>query len=404
MKLELIQGLRLQQKLSPKMQQAIKLLQLSALELEDEIEQLLDTNPVLERVEQKRQINDYPLESIAAPAATLRDYLYWQMNLTPFSALDQQIALNIIDGIDEDGYLTVTLSDIKNSLPDASTEEITAVLHRIQQFDPCGVASRDLQECLMLQNKDPLCAEIISKHMDLLAKHQYRQIKKCMGLTDQQLENVINNIMQLHPRPGSKFCNVEKCEYIIPDIIVRNINDKLQVKLNPELQVKLKINDGYAQHMQNQFQEAKWLLNSLQIRDATLLAVSKWIVKYQTNFFASGEKQMLPLKMSDIARDLGLHESTISRICSNKYMHTPRGTLGLKYFFSTEVNTDCSAIAIKAIIKELITNEQANKPYSDEEIRHQMAAQGIKIARRTISKYREAMGIQTSSQRKTTTL
>lgn len=389
-----------QLKMTPKLQQAIKLLHLSASELEEEIKEELLKNPVLVRSDYPKPPAEYTLDNIPEDDANLTDYLYWQMRLTPFSEIDQMIAINIIDGIDENGYLQTSINDICSCVSNVSIEDVTAVLHRIQQFDPVGVGSRNLQECLLLQTEDQLCIEIIENHIELLAQKKYSQIKKLMSIDSAQIEAAIAKITSLKPRPGNIILGNKKSEYVIPDVLVTKVSNKWIVSLNPDVNTILRINESYAKHLQQQHQDAKWLINSLQTRNETLLKVTNWIVKYQNDFLEEGAEFMRPLKLQSISAQLDLNESTISRITTNKFLHTPRGTFELKYFFSSQVSDVCSSTAIKAIINKLISEEPANKPYSDEELRKLMTERNIRIARRTITKYRESLGILASTLRK----
>lgn len=400
MKLQLAQGIRQQLRLTPQLQQALKLMGLSALELEAEVEQMLEDNPLLERVEYPRHKIDYSIDTMPENPASLREYLYWQLNLTNLTTADKLIACNIIDAINEDGYLSISLQELCNAATDTSLEKLDKLLKQVQQLDPPGVGARNLQECLALQNTDPTCAQIIAQCMELLAKHDYQQICKKLNITKEQTETAIANILKLNPKPGNILAYPSKHEYLIPDIIVTTQQQHLHVHLNPELDINLKINYSYASHMQQQLREAQWLLHSLKTRNQTMLTVASWIVKYQHEFFSGGETQMRPLKMLDLANALAISESTVSRICSNKFMDTPRGTFKFKYFFSTELSNGCSSTAIKAIICELIKNESPIKPLSDSSICAELAKHKIYLARRTVAKYRETMSILPAHRRK----
>lgn len=477
--------LRVGQSLSmtPQLQQAIRLLQLSSLELQAEIQEVLETNPLLEVEEDFSFDNnsaddndsDEPVENasqdisqlehtdipdelptdsqwedtfdspptinhsqpvdIAGPerenedesSASLQEHLLWQMRLTPFSDLEQTIATIIIDSIEDDGYLKGSLDDILQSLGAddlAELDEVEAVLHRIQHFDPVGVGARDLRECLLIQLKlldqdtphlDALTT-LIDQHLDTLAKRDYAQIKRALKISeDDQLTELVKLIQLLNPRPGSQI-QVEKTEYIVPDVYTKKIQGRWQLSLNPDNAPRLQVADHYAQlikradnsadntYLKNNLQEARWFLKSLQSRNETLLKVSEAIVNRQQGFLDHGDEAMRPLVLHDIAEEVEMHESTISRVTTRKYLHTPRGIYELKYFFSSHVSTDsggeCSATAIRAIIKKLVAAENPRKPLSDSKIADILGDQGINVARRTIAKYRETLSILPSNERK----
>lgn len=371
-------------------------------------------------------------ESADSSGESLQDHLLWQLNLTPMSDLDRVIALGIIDGIAPDGYLRISLDDLLNNLnqdvsdnPDESIEmdEIEAVLRRIQQFDPTGVAARDLRECLLMQlwqlpADGPWvqpAISVVDQHLELLGHHDYRQLMRRTRLSEAQLQEVIRLIQSLNPRPGS-LVDLSEPEYVIPDVLVKKEQGIWRISLNPDSAPKLRINDGYASlikradsseqnnYLRSNLQEARWLLKSLQSRNDTLLKVASKIVEHQQDFLEYGEEAMKPLVLHDIAEAVEMHESTISRVTTQKYMHTPRGIFELKYFFSSHVSTasggECSSTAIRAIIKKLVAAESRAKPLSDSKIAKLLEEQGIKVARRTIAKYREAMNIPPSNERK----
>jgi len=297
------------------------------------------------------------------------------------------------------------------------------VLHRIQNFDPPGVGARDLKETLLLQIKQfPLespwlkpAQELIEKHFDLLANREYSQLTRRLKISEEELKQILHLIQSLNPRPGSQI-TASKPEYIIPDVIVSKHNGKWKVELNPDAAPRLRVNPHYASlikqvHnsedntcLKNHLQEARWFIKSLLSRNETLLKVATSIVARQTDFLEHGEEAMKALVLHDIAEAVGMHESTISRVTSKKYMHTPRGIFELKYFFSSHVSTssggECSATAIRALIKKLITTENTNKPLSDSKLAAILGDQGINVARRTVAKYREAMAIPPSNERK----
>ncbi|HNA21716.1 MAG TPA: RNA polymerase factor sigma-54 [Agitococcus sp.] len=475
--------------MTPQLQQAIRLLQLSTIELQQEIQNALDSNPLLElhedydnnattkaetNTDDNRQddyetelsastvdINDVqnipedlPVDSAwddiftgnsantntpdeddegfearSTVAETLYDHLLWQVNLTPFTITDRTIAVCIIDSLDENGYLHNDLEDIleaaQNILPneDIELDEIVAVLHLIQQFEPSGVAARNLQECLTIQLKqlpeDTLHRDnallIVNEHLDLLAAQDQQGLLKRTKFSESQLRAAVGLIQTLNPYPGGKIGQDEN-SYIIPDVVVSKQKNRWRVELNPDTAPKLRINTSYASlirradssadntYLKNHLQEARWFLKSLQSRHETLLKVATCIVEHQRAFLEQGPEAMKALVLRDIAEEVELHESTVSRVTSQKYMLTPRGLFELKYFFSSHVGTssggECSSTAIRAMIKKLVSQEDPRKPLSDNKIADLLQEQGIEVARRTIAKYRESLNIPSSSDRK----
>lgn len=473
--------------MTPQLQQAIRLLQLSTLDLQQEIQEALDSNPLLEvedgqdeplaNGEDKSELDasenstsanepteiDVPDSSDVIEKSeisseleidttwddvysantgstglaldddmpvyqgetteSLYDYLMWQLDLTPFSETDRTIAMAIIDAVDEYGYLTLSPEEIHESFDneDIELDEVEAVRKRIQQFDPLGVASRNLQECLLLQlatfpEDTPWLEEarmILTDHIDHLGNRDYKLVIKETKLKEADLREVLKLIQQLDPRPGSRI-TPDDTEYVIPDVSVFKDNGKWIVSINPDSIPKLKVNQQYAQlgkgnsadsqYIRSNLQEAKWLIKSLESRNETLLKVARCIVEHQQDFFEYGEEAMKPMVLNDVALAVDMHESTISRVTTQKFMHTPRGIFELKYFFSSHVSTDnggeCSSTAIRALIKKLVAAENTAKPLSDSKIAALLADQGIQVARRTIAKYRESLGIAPSSQRK----
>ncbi len=477
--------------MTPQLQQAIRLLQLSALDLSLEVQEALETNPLLETDEDfhnKAELNgnDYqpkelgdagtetshnndinnereiktddsslteelPVDSewsdvydsyTPGPASSgdggdtdfllqqgssesLHDHLLWQLNLTPFSEIDNAIATAIIDGINTDGYFTGNPQDILLSLQDEELDldEVEAVLHRIQSFDPPGVGAQNLQDCLLIQLRQlpeatpyrgpaiQLCAQ----HFKLLANQDQAQIMRRMKIDEQTLSGMNRLIRSLNPRPGTLIAESES-RYVVPEVFVSKRNNRWLVELNGEATPKLRVNSQYANlirradqsddntYLKNNLQEARWFIKSLISRNETILRVATKIVEVQRGFFEHGEEAMKPLVLRDIAESLEMHESTISRVTTQKYMHTPRGTYEFKYFFSSHVSTsaggECSSTAIRALIKKLIAAEKPNKPLSDNKIATILSEQGIKVARRTVAKYRESMSIPPSNERK----
>jgi len=469
--------------MTPQLQQAIRLLQLSSLELQSEIQEILDSNVMLESSDENESTNDQETEKLdnektdssldlqesnipdelptdsnwedtfdnqPVPSSqqntdysnqtfeigndrteSLQESLNWQLNLTSFSDTDLLIATHIIDSISDDGYLSLSVDDIyiiinkdrDKNLDEIEADEIEAVLYRIQTFDPPGIATRNLQENLTIQlslldkeNPDfALATSLISNHFELLANRDYQQIMRRMKLTEEQLAVVLDVITSLNPRPGSQITD-QKPEYVIPDVSVKKINGVWKVKLNKDNTPKLRINSHYAGLIKNvknsadsttlkdHLQEAKWFIKSLSSRNDTLLKVANSIVKHQRAFLDYGDEAMKALVLHDIAEEVEMHESTISRVTTKKYMHTPRGIFELKYFFSSHVSTtnggECSATAIRALIKKLVLSENRKKPLSDNKLAEILSEQGIKIARRTIAKYRESLAIPPSNERK----
>ena len=356
---------------------------------------------------------------------TLQDYLMWQVELTPFSDTDRAIATSIVDAVDETGYLTVPLEDILESIGDEEIDidEVEAVLKRIQRFDPVGVAAKDLRDCLLIQlsqfdKTTPWLEEarlIISDHLDLLANHDFRTLMRVTRLKEDVLKEAVNLIQSLDPRPGQSIQTGEP-EYVIPDVLVRKHNGHWTVELNSDSIPRLQINqhyasmcnnarnDGDSQFIRSNLQDAKWLIKSLESRNDTLLRVSRCIVEQQQAFFEQGEEYIKPMVLADIAQAVEMHESTISRVTTQKYLHSPRGIFELKYFFSSHVNTEgggeASSTAIRALVKKLIAAENPAKPLSDSKLTSLLSEQGIMVARRTVAKYRESLSIPPSNQRK----
>ncbi|EGD7958236.1 RNA polymerase sigma-54 factor [Shigella sonnei] len=356
---------------------------------------------------------------------TLQDYLMWQVELTPFSDTDRAIATSIVDAVDDIGYLTVPLEDILESMGDEEIDidEVEAVLKRIQRFEPVGVAAKDLRDCLLIQlsqfdKTTPWLEEarlIISDHLDLLANHDFRTLMRVTRLKEDVLKEAVNLIQSLDPRPGQSIQTGEP-EYVIPDVLVRKHNGHWTVELNSDSIPRLQINqhyasmcnnarnDGDSQFIRSNLQDAKWLIKSLESRNDTLLRVSRCIVEQQQAFFEQGEEYMKPMVLADIAQAVEMHESTISRVTTQKYLHSPRGIFELKYFFSSHINTEgggeASSTAIRALVKKLIAAENPAKPLSDSKLTSLLSEQGIMVARRTVAKYRESLSIPPSNQRK----
>ncbi len=357
----------------------------------------------------------------------LREQLYWQLDLTPMSDADRLVAEMIIDAINDDGLLEMSAEELREALlrdlPELELDEVEAVLHRVQQFDPPGIAARDLRECLLIQLRQRPSGEtwhsealaLLEHHFEALAKRDFNTLKRRLKLDDDQLLGVITLIQSLNPRPGAQISS-GAAEYIVPDVFVRRGSHGWLVELNPEAAPRLRVNAHYAglikqvrnpeesAHMKSHLQEARWFIKSLQSRNETLLKVARSIIAAQLDFLEQGDVAMRPMVLHDIAEELGMHESTISRVTNRKYMHTPRGIYELKYFFSSHVGTsdggECSSTAIRALIKQLIMEENPAKPLSDNKIAGILTERGIQVARRTIAKYREALAIPPSNERK----
>jgi len=454
--------------LTPQLQQSIRLLQLSTVELNQEIDRLLMENPALERedVEDSGEAPSAPVAagsassttSEAAPAPdtdwaaelssnwrandgggddegeksytppdtpTLRDHLHAQLSVTKLSPRDRAFVEILIDALDEDGYLTQPLEEIvallpaEAGVPEAIAEELSIALAHLQHFEPAGVGARSPSECLALQLRNhPECAErtlaleIVNKHLELLASRDYSRLKALTGAGDDALRAAQAVIRALNPRPGAAFAKIE-ARYVVPDVIVKKVRNAWRASLNPDAMPRLRINRLYAEiaagarsagSLSTQLQEARWLIKNVQQRFETILRVSQAIVDRQRHFLEHGEVAMRPLVLREIAETLSLHESTISRVTTQKYMATPRGTFELKYFFGSHVATEAggaaSSTAIRALIKQLVAAEDAKAPLSDARIAQILGEQGIVVARRTIAKYREALQIPAVNQRK----
>lgn len=447
--------------LTPQLQQAIRLLQLSTIDLQQEIQLVVESNPMLEATpnEEKEEPptdrqqssdefadfqwsqlynssnknnnfedSDYNFDNLHCTTTNLQDHLRWQLELSSMSDVDRVIATAIIDAINDDGFLTITIADLYASLNSEDfpidLDEVDAVKHRLQLFDPVGCASTNLAETLLIQLEQlPLDTEhltiakkIILQDIELLGQHNYRQLMKNHQISEKVVDEILQIIQRLNPKPGN-LIHQDITEYIIPDITVKKVENEWKVHLNQNVLPNLSINNQYAaliqradnsvdnQFLKNNLQEARWFLKSIQSRQETLLKVATCIVEYQQGFLEFGDEAMKPLILNDVASALDMHESTISRVTTQKFMHTPRGVFELKYFFSSHVNTDaggeCSSTAIRAVIKKLILAENRKKPLSDSKIALLIAEQGIQVARRTVAKYREAMGIAPSNERKT---
>ncbi|MBK7674834.1 RNA polymerase factor sigma-54 [Accumulibacter sp.] len=457
--------------LTPQLQQSIRLLQLSTIELEHELEKYLLDNPLLERAEEYPSLGaqqsdtsgdgspepntadeqressspedegwldgqvtsfgsfaspedddgDSDYQDVQAATVSLREHLLWQLGLMTIPDRDRVLVRCLVEALDDDGYLTLSLEELAEAMPaelDIDPEELQIALKHLQYFDPTGVGARSAQECLSLQlatlPADPTCTlaqEIVRHHLELLANHDFPKLRKQTGCDDETLRAAHFLICSLNPRPGAAYASPDT-RYITPDVVVRKVRGQWLVNVNADAFPRLRINSLYAQILSRQrgsglagqLQEARWLIRNVQQRFDTILRVAQAIVERQRQFLDHGEVAMRPLVLREIAEVLGLHESTISRVTTQKYMATPRGIFELKYFFGSHVSTDaggaCSATAIRALIRQMISAEEPNKPLSDSQISEVLGQQGIVVARRTIAKYREALSIPPVNLRK----
>ena len=492
--------------LTPQLQQSIRLLQLSTLELNQELEQILADNPLLERLddpladcvrldasgafESQRPASDpadresgtseapgepgegahdaeaafgddyagdgggdddrngdwgpengprgsgsgdgddeRSVQQVAATGRTLRDHLSNQLAATQASAIDRALVALLIDNLNDDGWLDITPQEVLALVPEAlelDEDTVNAALKLLQSFDPPGVGARDLTECLLLQlaakaqeatppeeSVRRLATGIVREHLPLLAAKDFARLKRMLRCDDDALRAAQALIRQLNPRPGAAF-SIDEPTYVVPDVVVRRTRGGWQAALNPDVLPKLRVNDAYARilrrnrgsggNLSAQLQEARWLIKNVQQRYDTILRVSQAIVERQKAFFSHGEVAMRPLVLREIAEELGLHESTISRVTTQKYMLTPHGTFELKFFFGSHVATDtggaASSTAIRALIRQLVAQEDPRQPLSDSRIAELLGEQGIVVARRTVAKYREVSNIPPVALRK----
>jgi RNA polymerase sigma-54 factor len=480
--------LRLGQQLTmtPQLQQAIRLLQLTALDLQQQVRETMESNVMLEADEEADYGLEIPLseartalsadgdsdlselpdgrdgaitdatdsegmaenydwdEGPTAAASdtpwsgpddrdqdysdpsgkTLRDHLLWQLEMTRLDARKAALGRALIDAVDDDGYLRDTLAEVcavvHSEFPETDEDEAEAVLMLVQAFDPPGVAARSPGECIALQlaQLDPatpalaLAQDIALNHLALVAGQQMAMLRRQTRASDAELEMAIALVRTCNPRPGNTIHTPDP-EYVVPDVYVHRTEGRWQVDLNPGALPKVRVNEQYAGYLtraadhgplRTQLQEARWLLRSLEIRNETLLKVARCIVQHQTGFFDHGEESMVPMVLRDIAEAVEMHESTISRVTTAKYMHTPRGVLEFRFFFSSHVpgadGGELSSTAVRAKIRKLIAGEQSGAPLSDARLAEDLSEAGAQVARRTVAKYREAMNIPTSSERK----
>lgn len=380
--------------------------------------------------EGSRQINndnddsDFTRQEVVSES--LREHLLKQLNLLPLSERDLNLLFLLIDSINEDGYLEESLEDLVETLPkelEIELVELQTALKHIQNLDPPGIGATNLQECIMLQlnvlpDETPylnIAKTIVSQHLSVLANKDFVKLRKLLNCDETMLKGAQTLIKQQNPRPGSDFAQLSSDHYIQHEVIVKKVKGIWIATLNDGVIPKLRINQVYAdilkrnrenssQYLQTQMQEARWMIKNIQQRFSTILRVSQAIVDRQRNFFEHGDIAMRPLVLREIAEELELHESTISRVTTHKYMLTPRGVYELKYFFGSHVSTDaggeCSATAIRALIKQMVAEENVKKPLSDNQFSEILAKQGIVVARRTIAKYRESLNIPPANLRK----
>ena len=458
--------------LTPSLQQAIKLLPMSTLELADLLNQEMVENPLLEEVpteelqpaEQQQPekpeaqtatdkadawddadyeyfFGDYlddgyrsrtpsevkelpPIENTLSTAASLSDHLMWQLSLQTEDEKLKEIGGAIVGNLDDDGYLVASVEEIA-AMGDWPVADVERALQHVQTFDPIGVAARDLQECLWLQIRHlglegTPTEKIVTEHLRLLQNHQVPEIARRLGMTIDDLKEHIEIIRNLDPKPGSRY-NPQQSQYVIPDVYVIKVEDQYVAALNEEGLPQLRISPTYRRlldksagtveenketrdYVKDKFRSALWLIKSVDQRQKTIQKVANSIINFQREFLDHGLEYLRPLVLRDVANDIGMHESTVSRVVNNKYMHTPQGVFELKYFFHSGISSSygdsVSSVTIKQRIRKIIENEDPRKPLSDSKIVSILQKEGLMLARRTIAKYREELKIPTSNQRK----
>ncbi len=444
--------------MTPQLQQAIRLLQLPILDLNAEIQEALEENIMLEvedlpdvprttadstaevetikadenwQTRSAERIQDggwngegRPMSEFADESGqTLREHLLWQLEMEHFTAREAVIGEALVDSINDDGYLitdTAEIVQILDEKPPVTDEEVEQTLAKVQRLDPAGVGARSLAECIILQISQldsdtpglQLAINIAADHLDLVASRDYGELRRGLGTSEEILHEALALVRGCHPKPGQAV-SPAAAEYVIPDVFVRKIDGRWQVEISATGLPRLSVNQQYArllrgssEHavLKTQLQEARWLIRSLEIRNETLLKVATSIVSRQTDFLEHGDEAMKPMVLRDIAEEIGMHESTISRVTTNKYMHSPRGVFEFKYFFSSHLSSasgeDQSSTSVRAKIRKLIGAENPAKPLSDSKITNLLKDEGISVARRTVAKYREAMNIPSSSDRR----
>lgn len=456
--------------LTPSLQQAIKLLPMSTLELADLLNQEVVENPLLEEVPTEElqasdaqpatekepetpaqpkqdtwddQDYDYffgeylddgyrprapqevkelpPIENTLSTAASLTDHLIWQLSIQTDDGDLRAIGEAIVGNLDDDGYLVASVDELAAMGP-WGVERVEAALHLLQGFDPIGVAARDLQECLTLQIRHlglegTPTEKIVTEHLRLLQNHQIPELSKKLGLTFDELREHIEIIKHLDPKPGSRY-NPKQSQYVIPDVYIVKVEDQYVAVLNEEGLPQLRISPTYRRlldkgaensdetraYVKDKFRSALWLIKSVEQRQKTIHKVATSIINFQREFLDHGIEHLRPLVLRDVANDIGMHESTVSRVVTNKYMHTPQGVYEMKYFFHSGISSSygdaVSSVTIKQRIRKIIENEDPRKPLSDSKIVNILQREGLMLARRTIAKYREELKIPTSNQRK----
>jgi RNA polymerase sigma-54 factor len=475
MALELRQQLKLTQQLimTPQLQMAIKLLQLSRLELLDQIHQELEENPALEEVQESQPedrnaeaaekpesdrvdnqevtidekipddidwsnyIDEYNsvgrtsfetenrdaprYEAFISKKESLNDHLIWQLAMSFPAEFEQELASLIIGNLDKDGYLDVPIEDLAQTSGE-SLEKVQDALDLVQSFDPVGVAARNLGECLLIQARHlgidtPLITAIIENHMNHLENKNYKAISRALKVKFDEVVAAVNVIRNLEPRPGREFSE-ETPQYIVPDIYVYKVDDDFVIMLNDDGMPKLRVNSLYKKslsqkqklpgeaenYIQEKMRSAAWLIKSIHQRQKTIYKVMESILRFQRDFFEKGIAHLRPMVLRDVAQDIEMHESTISRVTTNKYAYTPQGIFELKYFFNSSIRKshggEIASASVQQKIKDIIANENPRKPYSDDKIAKLLKEANIRIARRTVAKYREILGILPSNKRK----
>jgi RNA polymerase sigma-54 factor len=484
MALEQKLNLRMSQRLimTPSLQQAIKLLQMTKLELQEEVTQELTENPLLEETQEgpaegerpegeetagetaetseaeaappaaeerdsfeeidyESYFQDYmdltyspqyraeteeqesrPLDAVLSKPQSLADHLLWQLDMSLISARQKEIGRAIIGNLDDDGYLQATTDEIAAMGPYA-LEEVEIVLHLVQEFDPTGVGARDLKECLLIQlafhDMEGTPAErIVKEHMDLLQARRFKELAHALGCGQEEALHYVETIRSLDPKPGRKY-NAGSSNYVVPDVYVVKIDKGYTVLLNEDGLPRLRISPVYRrmidrnnpdvtretrEYVREKFRSAFRLIKSLEERQRTILKVAKSIVKHQQGFLDLGYEHLRPLILKDVADDIGMHESTVSRVVNHKYMHTPRGLFEMKFFFHSSISSsfgeDVSSLAVKERIKKVVSEEDARHPLSDAAIVQILSENGLRIARRTVAKYREELRIPSSNERR----
>ena len=467
------QTLKLTQQLvmTPQLQQAIKLLQLSRMEMLETVQQEMIENPVLEETQDGEVTeevggidalgeelskdnnedgpvtdidwetflenyyysyeNDYykpdhdeeasDFESFTSKKATLQDHLVWQLRMSNFTFEEEQVGIHIIGNLDEDGYLRILVEEIAKET-ETAPEFVLDVLKKVQNFDPVGVAARDLKECLFIQTQHlgiegSLVESIVRDHFELIEKKDPKLIAKAVKCTEEEALEALKIILAMEPKPGRPFSD-EKTQYIVPDIYIQKVGDEYVVVLNEDGLPRLRVSNYYRMllqgrgktsdltkgYIQEKLRSAVWLIKSIHQRQRTIYKVAKSIVKFQGDFLDKGVEFLRPLALKDVAQDISMHESTVSRVTNNKYVHTPQGIYELKYFFNSSVSTtsggEIAAESVKQKICQLIASEDPKKPLSDQVITRLLKDMGVAIARRTVSKYRESLCILSSTKRR----